>query len=147
MVPRNDKDLVAVPPERVRRLREHLINELRDLRKAAHLERFASPAQPEPPALAARVARTACSLCKGWCCRNGDDDAFQMIGPWRSVRLSQAGHDGGAVLRLSLDRGPNVCNSYSAGGLGAYMKTDAAVPTKVIAGEGDKMRTSPVLMP
>jgi hypothetical protein len=57
MVPRNDKALVAVPPERVRRLREHLIKELRDLRKTTHLERFASLVQPEPPAFAARVAR------------------------------------------------------------------------------------------
>ena len=89
MVPRNDKDLVAVPPERVRRLREHLINELRDLRKAAHLERFASPAQPEPPALAARVARTAYSLCKGWCCRNGDDDAFLDDRTLARVRLAK----------------------------------------------------------
>ena len=48
MVPRNDKDLVPVPPERVRRLREHLINELRDLRKAAHLERFASRCNRSP---------------------------------------------------------------------------------------------------
>jgi hypothetical protein len=32
-------------------------------------------------------------------------------------------------------------------GLGAYMKTRAAVPTRVIAGEGNKMRTSPVLVP
>jgi hypothetical protein len=31
-------------------------------------------------------------------------------------------------------------------GFGAYMKTGAAVPVKVIAGEV-KMRTSPVLMP
>ena len=76
VVPRNDKALVAVAPERVRRLREHLIKELRNLRTAKHLVRFASPLRPEPTGFPARVARTACSLCKGWCCRNGDDDAF-----------------------------------------------------------------------
>jgi hypothetical protein len=39
------------------------------------------------------------------------------------------------------------CNSYFCGGLDAYMKTGAAAPTRVIAGEGDEMRTSPVLTP
>jgi hypothetical protein len=42
----------------------------------------------------------------------------------------------------------DVCNTYYCGGLGAFMKSDAApMPTLVIAGEGDKMRTSPVLVP
>ena len=76
MVSRNDEGLVAMPPERVQRLREHLIKELADLRRAKHLECFASPVRPAPTGFAARVAQTACSLCKGFCCRNGDDDAF-----------------------------------------------------------------------
>jgi hypothetical protein len=42
----------------------------------------------------------------------------------------------------------DVCNTYYCGGLGAFMKSnDTAMPTVVIAGEGDKMRTSPVLVP
>jgi hypothetical protein len=42
----------------------------------------------------------------------------------------------------------DVCNSYFCGGLGAYVKScDRATPAMVIAGEGDKMRTSSVLMP
>ena len=42
----------------------------------------------------------------------------------------------------TLDRSlrADICNSYYCGGLGAYMKTGAAAPTKVIAGERDKMR-------
>ena len=67
MVPRNDKPLVAVSSERVRRLREHLIKELADLRKAKHLDRFATPERPAPVGFAATVARSACALCKGWC--------------------------------------------------------------------------------
>ena len=87
------------------------------------------------------------------------------------VRLAKPDMTERAVLRLYLDRVPlvayrdsciyhgkmgctlewsmraDVCNRYFCGGLGAYMKNGAAVPTKVIAGEGDKMRTSPVLMP
>jgi hypothetical protein len=50
----------------------------------------------------------------------------------------------------TLDRSmrADVCNTYYCGGLGAFMKSgDAPIPTVVIAGEGDKMRTSPVLVP
>lgn len=35
IVPRNDKSLVAVAPERVRRLREHLVGILREMRTDA----------------------------------------------------------------------------------------------------------------
>jgi hypothetical protein len=172
MVPRNDKTLVAVAPERVRRLREHLIKALGDLRKAPQLERLASPSRPEPTGFAALVARSACALCKGWCCRNGDDDAFLDDGVLARVRLANPDMSERALLRLYLDRVPSatyrdscifhgkrgcaldrslrayVCNTYYCGGLGAFMKSnDTAMPTVVIAGEGDKMRTSPVLVP
>jgi hypothetical protein len=171
MVPRSDNGLAAIPPERVRRLREHLIEALRELRTAKHWERLASPERPAPSGFEARVARTACSLCKGWCCRNGDDDTFLDDRTLARVRLARPELNERAVLRLYLDLVPpvayrdscifhgkqgctldrslraDICNSYYCGGLGAYMKTSSAVPVKVIAGEGDKMRTSPVLTP
>jgi hypothetical protein len=52
-------------------------------------------------------------------------------------------------LGCTLDRSlrADVCNSYFCGGLSAYLKTDAPAPTMVIAGEGEEMRTSPVLTP
>jgi hypothetical protein len=116
------------------------------------------------------VAQTACSLCKGRCCRNGDDDAFLDDRTLARVRLAKPVTDERDVLRLYLDCVPvayrdscifhgnrgctldrslraDICNTYYCGGLGAYMKTGATVPVKVIAGEGDKMRTSPVLLP
>ena len=171
MVPHNDKALVAIAPQRARRLRERLIKELRDLRNGKHLERFVSPVRPEPTGFAARVAHTACSLCKGWCCRNGDDDGFLDDRTLARVRLARPDITERALLRLYLDRVPqvsyrdscifhgrhgctldrsmraDVCNTYYCGGLGAYMKTGAAVPTKVFSGEAEKMRTSPVLLP
>jgi hypothetical protein len=171
MVPRSDKALVAISPKRVRRLREHLIQALQELRTAQHLKRFATPVRPEPTGFAAGVARAACSLSKGWCCRNGDDDAFLDDCTMARVRLVRPDMDEHAVLQLYLERVPpaayrvscifhgkrgctldrslraDVCNSYFCGGLGAYMTTSASVPTRIIAGEGDKMRTSPVLTP
>jgi hypothetical protein len=61
MVPRSDKTLVAISAKRVRRLREHLIQALQELRTAKHSKSFASPVRPEPTGFAAAVARTACS--------------------------------------------------------------------------------------
>jgi hypothetical protein len=172
MVPRSDKTLAVVPPKRVRQLREHLIKALRELRTAKPLERFfASRLRPEPADFPARVASTACSMCKGWCCRNGGDDAFLDDRTLARVRIAKPGMTEADLLHLYLDRLPpvayrdscifhgargctldrslrsDVCNSYFCGGLGAYMKTGATVPVKVIAGEGDQMRTSPVLRP
>jgi nucleotide-binding universal stress UspA family protein len=50
----------------------------------------------------------------------------------------------------TLDRSmrADICNTYFCGGLRAYMKghTDPE-PTVVLAGEGDKMRSSPILVP
>jgi hypothetical protein len=107
----------------------------------------------------------------GWCCRNGGDDGFLDDRTMTRVRVARPDMDARAVRRLYIDRVPeavyedscifhgkrgctldrslraDVCNSYFCGGLGAYMKTRAAVPTRVIAGENEKMRTSPVLVP
>ena len=171
MVPRSDKALVPVSAARVRRLREHLLNAIRECLTEKQWERSASPIRPEPTGFAARVAQTACSLCKGWCCRNGDDDAFLDDRTLARVRVAKPGTTERDLLRLYLGRVPavayrdscifhgkqgctldrslraDICNTYFCGGLGAYMKTRAAVPTRVIAGEGNMMRTSPVLVP
>jgi hypothetical protein len=171
VVPRNDKLLAAVAPERVRRLREHLIEILRKMRPAKPWVHFVSLARPNPTGFPARVAQTACSLCKGWCCRNGDDNGFLDELTLTRLRVATPDMTEGAILWLYLARVPaaayrdscifhgkqgctldrslraDICNSYFCGSLGAYMKTGAIGPIRVIAGEGDKMRTSPVLTP
>jgi hypothetical protein len=171
MVPRNDKPLVAVKPERSRRLREHLLRLIREARDKKHWARPVSTVLQEPAEFPATVARTACALCEGWCCRNGDDDGF--LDGWTLARVRAAEPDmtDGKLLRLYLARVPadayrdscifhgrrgctldrslraDICNYYYCAGLGAYMKTEAITPITVIAGEGEKMRTSPVLTP
>src|SRR6201999_1572203 len=136
-------------PERVRRLREHLTGILQDLRKARHLERFALPVRSAPDGFSAAAARAACSLCKGWCCRNGDDDEFLDDRGLARVRLANPEMSGRALLGLYLDRVPDVtcqdscifhgkhgcaldrsmraepCNTYYCGGLGAFMTSKA----------------------
>ena len=172
MVPRNDKAAVPISLERVRRLRKHLVVTLRSLRTAKNPEHSVSPLRPEPEGFAARVARTACSLCTGWCCRNGEDNAFLDEATMARVRCARSALDMRAVLRLYVERVPevgfedscifhgkqgctldrslrsDVCNSYFCSGLQVYMTGgDAVTPTMIIAGVGDQMRTSPILMP
>jgi hypothetical protein len=171
IVPRNDKAAVPISPERVRRLRKHLVVALRALRTLKKCEHSVSPLQPEPEGFAARVARTACSLCKGWCCKNGEDHAFLDETTMARVRRARLALGAQAVLRLYVDRVPevgyrgscifhgkqgctldrslrsDVCNSYFCDGLQIYMTGGAVTPTMIIAGAGDKVRTSPILMP
>jgi hypothetical protein len=172
IVPRSEKPLAPVAPERVQRLREHLVVILQDLRKSRHLERFASPLRPPPTGFQAVVAGSACSLCRGHCCRNGDGDAFLDDRTLARVRLAKPDATENSVLQLYLRRVPeaayrdscifhgkqgctldrsmraDVCNAYYCGGLGAFMKSGAAPgPTVIIAGEGSMMRTSSVLLP
>jgi len=63
MVPRNDKAVVPTSNERARRLRKHLVLALRALRTIKNPKHSVPP--PEPEGFAGRVARAACSLCKG----------------------------------------------------------------------------------
>ena len=67
-----------------------------------------SPLRPEPEGFAGRVARTACSLCKGSCCENGNNHAFLDEGRIARVRRARLALDGRAVLRLYVERVPEV---------------------------------------
>jgi hypothetical protein len=171
MVPRNDKPLVAVRFQRAGRLREHLLNLIREMRDQKRWASSASTALREPTGFPARVAQTACALCKGWCCRNGDDDGFVDGQTLIRVRAAKPDMTDGELLRLYLGRVPavafrdscifhgrqgctldrslraDICNRYYCGGLGAYMKTESVTPTTVIAGEDEQVRTSLVLTP
>jgi hypothetical protein len=172
MVPRSDRTLASTPPERVRRLRKHLIVTLRALRTIKPPKRPPSPPRPEPEGFAGRVAGTACGLCKGWCCKNGEDDAFLDEQTLLRVRRASPALNARAILRLFLDRVPpdtyqgscifhgkqgctldrslrsDVCNTYFCGGLQNYLTGgDTTTPAVIFAGEGSKMRTSPVLTP
>jgi len=172
MVPRSDKRLVPLTPERVERLRQHLREALLDLGKARRLDRFAAPVSPEPAGFPAIVARVAGSLCKGWCCRNGGDEAFlddrtlarlrltnpkiteQAIELIYLARVPDAAYQDSCIFHgkrgCTLDRSlrADICNTYFCGGLRAYMREQVdPEPTVILAGEGGKMRASPVLMP
>ncbi len=170
IVPRSHKVLVPTSSERARRLRKHLIAALRALRTMKLPERSDPPPPTEPVGFVARVAQTACTLCKGWCCKGGGDHAYLDEQTMARVRRDRPELDARAVLMLYIDRVPrdgyegsclfhgsqgctltrslrsDVCNSYFCAGLASYLSgDDATSPVVVIAGEGNAMRTSPIL--
>ena len=172
MVPRNDQRLAPVSPERIRRLRQHLIDIILDLRRAGAMKPMASAVAPEPDGFAGVVARAACTLCKGSCCRHGDDNGYIDDRALARVQLENPRLSDEAIVRRYLNRVPtiayrdscifhgkrgctldrsmraDICNTYFCGGLRAYVQSGAAPePTVVIAGDNEKMRVSPVRVP
>jgi hypothetical protein len=167
IVPRNDRALEGMSANRVQRFRQHLTSLMARMTVVDGMEPLP---RPEPAGFTAHVARTACALCRGWCCRNGADDAFLDEPTLSRVGLTKP--DAEAVVQHYLGRVPaisyegscifhgergctldrsmrsDVCNAYFCGGLHAYVKGDDKLsPVVVIAGERDKMRRSPTLKP
>jgi len=69
-------------------------------------------------------------------------------------RVPEVGYEDSCIFHgkqgCTLDRSlrSDVCNSYFCGGLQVYMTGgDIMTPTMIIAGVGDKIRTSPILVP
>jgi len=166
IVPRNGRSLVPVSPERIRRLREHLERLFVSMRR----DEPASMVRAGPAGFAARVADTACALCRGWCCRNGGDDAFldestlarvspDMMPAAEAIQLYMERVPDGAYHNscifhgakgCALDRSmrSDVCNSYYCNGLHSFFAlSEEPGPTVVISGELDEMRLSRVLVP
>jgi hypothetical protein len=165
IVPRSEKELRPTPAERTRRLRRHLVEALRSLRGAPGS--IASPVRPEPRGMAAQVVSTACSLCRGFCCKGGGDDAYLDERTLARVRRARPDLDARGVIRLYAELVPaatyeasclfhgrhgcmlsralrsDVCNSYFCRGLEVYVRGgDATTPVIIIAGEGEKRRTA-----
>jgi hypothetical protein len=170
MVPLNTRAVVPMEPERVWRLRKHLVQSLRAMRTMKRPAESASPSRPEPDGFAGEVARVACALCRGWCCKGGGDHAYLDERVMARVRHAQPALEARAVIRLyigcvpaanyagscifhgeagcTLDRSlrSDVCNSYFCTGLGNVVK--AAPPPSsaiVIATQDGETRMSSVL--
>jgi len=162
--------LLQIAPDRVQRLRKHLLDSLRALR--AEAKPCAPVALPEIGDFTARVICVACALCRGWCCRQGGEHAYLDARTLARICLTRPGLDARAILRLYLERVPaqgyenscvfhgqkgctldpslrsDVCNNYFCGGLGAFVaKGGTSEPVVVMAGDGSDIRTSPVIRP
>jgi hypothetical protein len=169
-VPLNTRTLVPKEPERLWRLRKHLVQSLRAMRTLKRPVESASPLRPEPAGFVGRVAREACTLCRGYCCKGGGDHGYLDERVMARVRQARPELDARAVMRLYVERVPaegyagscvfhgqagctldrslrsDVCNSYFCTGLGKFVKGEG-VPTKVlvIAAQDGETRMSSVL--
>lgn len=170
MVPLNTRALVPMEPERVWRLRKHLVQSLRAMRTMKRHAASVSPVRPEPEGFAGKVARAACSLCRGFCCKGGGEHAYLDERVMARVRQARPELDARAVVRLYVECVPktgyagscvfhsetgctlnrslrsDVCNSHFCTGLANFLKA-GETPTSVIvtASQDGETRKSPVL--
>jgi hypothetical protein len=168
-VPLNKRALAPMEPERVWRLRKHLVQSLRAMRTMKRPVESASPLRPEPHGFIGKVARAACSLCRGYCCKGGGDHGYLDERVMARVRQAQPELDGRAVMRLYVERVPtagyagscifhgvegctlnrslrsDVCNSYFCTGLGNFVKGETPTSAVVIATQDSETRRSPIL--
>jgi len=173
MVPLNTRALVAMEPERVRRLRKFLVQSLRAMRTMKRPVESASPLRPEPEGLVGEVARAACALCRGFCCKGGGEHGYLDERVMARVRQARPELEARAVIRLYIERVPevgyagscvfhgktgctldralrsDVCNSYYCGGLTDVVKAGTVEGAVVIIAKGDgaAQRTSRVGRP
>lgn len=172
MVPLNRRALVPLDPERMRRLRKHLVQSLRSMRLMKRPVESASPLRPEPDGFLGTVARAACELCKGWCCKGGGEHGYLDERVMARVRQARPELDARAVIRLYTQRVPasgyagscifhaasgctldrslrsDVCNSYFCTGLGNLVKTGQAPTGAIIVATHDgETHMSPVITP
>jgi hypothetical protein len=172
VVPLNNRALVPTEPERVWQLRRHLVQSLRAMRTMKRPVERASPLQPEPEGFIGKVARAACSLCRGFCCKGGGNHGYLDERVMARVRQAQPELDARAVMRLYVERVPaagyagscvfhggegctldrslrsDVCNSYFCNALGSFVKGgETAAGAIVIAQYDGDTRTTTEISP
>jgi hypothetical protein len=172
VVPLNNRVLVPTEPERVWQLRRHLVQSLRAMRTMKRPVERASPPRPEPEGLIGKVARAACSLCRGFCCKGGGNHGYLDERVMARVRQAQPELDARVVMRLYVERVPaagyagscvfhggegctldrslrsDVCNSYFCDGLGNFVRDrETRTGVIVIAQHEEETRKSPVISP
>jgi hypothetical protein len=154
-VPLQDSDLAPSAPDRVRRLRRHLVEAMRDLREAKRPDRLIQPATEEPTGFARNVVREGCAQCRGFCCKGGGEHAYIDERTMARVRRDRPDLDARAIIRCyvealaplayrdsclfhsrdgcTLPRSlrAELCNSYYCNGLRDFLKHDPP-PERVV---------------
>ncbi len=144
-VPHQNRPLEPPSPERVRRLRRHLVESLRDLRAAKRPDRLVQPRTPQPDGDVAAVLRAGCAACQGHCCLSGGEHAWLDERTMARVRrerpelnarkliaayirqvadLSYAGSclfHGAAGCTLNPELRAELCSSYYCNGLQSFL--------------------------
>jgi hypothetical protein len=160
------------PPSRVRALKRHIIQSLRDLRAARRPERLIQKATPEPTGFNATVLAAGCATCQGHCCKGGGDHAYLDDRTMARVRRDNPSLDARAIIQLFMSRvaplsyrasclfhGPKgctlgrplraeLCNAYHCDGLRDFLKRPAVQQrVQILAARGGRERRSRILTP
>src|SRR5271165_1883098 len=169
-VPLLDATLEPPPPGRIRALKRHLVQSLRDLRAAKRPDRLIQKTSPEPAGFTAAVLGQGCATCQGHCCKGGGDHAYIDERTMARVRRDHPELDARAVIGLFLARlaprsyqnsclfhGPDgctlgrglraeLCNAYYCNGLQDFMKRpEVPARVQIIATRNGIERRSPVM--
>ena len=170
-VPLLDEIIEPPPPRRVRALKRHLIQSLRDLRAAKRPGRLIQTRTPEPAGFAAAVLGMGCATCEGHCCKGGGDHAYIDERTMARVRRDDPDLDASGIIRLflariapesyrgsclfhartgcTLGRGlrAELCNAYLCNGLRDFLTlTPEPHRVQIAASRNGKERRSAVLM-
>lgn len=168
-VPFQDSPLEPLLRDRVRKLRRHLVESMRDLREAKRPDRLIQPATPEPAGFTAEVVRAGCATCQGFCCRGGGEHAYIDERTMARVRGDRPELDARGVIRLYVEalarqayrgsclfHGPagctlprslraELCNSYYCNGLRDFLRRgDKPSEVVVVAARGGAERSRQV---
>ncbi len=103
-VPLLNETLEPPPPARIRALKRHLVQSLRDLRTARRPERLIQKMTPEPVDFSATVLGAGCATCQGHCCKGGGDHAYIDERTMARVRRDNPELNAGSVIGLYLAR-------------------------------------------
>jgi hypothetical protein len=169
-VPLLNDSLEPPPPERVRALKWHLIQSLRDLRAAKRPDRLVQAPAPEPVGFTAAVLGAGCATCRGHCCKGGGDHAYIDERTMARVRRDNPDLDARAVIGLFLARvagqsyrssclfhgamgctlgralRAELCNAYYCNGLRDFLKrAESADSVQIVAARDGQERRSPVM--
>jgi hypothetical protein len=169
-VPLLDRPMAPPPRERVRALKRHLIQSLRDLRVSRRPERLIQARTPEPEGFSAQVLNAGCATCRGHCCMGGGEHGYIDERTMARVRRDRPELDAAAVISLYLRRvaptstqgsclfhGPEgctlgrdlraeLCNQFYCDGLRAFLRrTPEPDRVQVRASRDGQERWSPIL--
>jgi hypothetical protein len=164
-------DVLEPPsPGRLRALKRHLVQSLRDLRVAKRPERLIQKPTPEPTGFTADVMAAGCATCQGHCCKGGGEHAYIDERTMARVRRDHPERNARAIIRLYLDRlaprsyrdsclfhGPNgctlgrglraeLCNAYYCNGLRDFLnRTETPERVQIVASRNELTRRSIVM--
>lgn len=164
-VPGQRTALSPPAPDRVRALKRHIVESLRDLAAARRPERLVQKRGPEPDGFAAAVVSGVCGHCRGACCMSGGTHAFldertfarlcrerpgltaRGIVTMYAAAIAPEGVAGSCLYHgprgCTLSRGlrAELCNAYYCDGLDRFLKHQASRPGPVTVETHDGLRT------